>query len=464
VRLWRTSDWNPETGLNADATAVHAMAFSPVGAMLATGGNKGTVQVWNMPDGVERWTQPGHTGTVLAVAFAPDGSVLATGGANGVDLWDTSTGARRDELTDHAGLVRSVAFAPDNHTLAAGDDAGTIRVWDLRTGELGLRVAGRIGQAWSLAYREDGIYAAVGRERDIRLWRPDFRRRLVWRRTLTWRQALEPIPDVFDWYKSNAAAGTLFLGVFLVVKGYVIAKGDLSTALGILQYAGLASVVIAGLLSALPILFAAMLAFTVYRMILPVRLDGPEGSRRGLHLPAFPLIVVMVTAALLSAVFTPWTFIAGAVAIGLLAGAGRQLLDSPKLIWRRTRTWLVWTIVPILVAGTVGAVVAMLYTVWVPHEIVAFTPGPKGEPPAREVGYVLSEDNGWITILTSGSRQIVRFNDSATKSFQVCERVPHGSWSDVADAATLWQELTKPSFLRSVHATANPKCPDTPGE
>jgi len=290
-------------------------------------------------------------------------------------------------------------------------------------------------------------------------------RRPVWRQTLSWRQALKPIPDIFDWYKGNAAAGTLFLGVFLVVKGYVIAKGDLSTALGILQYAGLASVVIAGLLSALPILVAAMLAFTVYRMILAVRLDRkpPQGTPRGLHLPAFPLTVVTVTAAVLSAVFTPWTFVAGAVAIGLVAGVGGQLLEGPMVTWRRTRIWGARIGGLILLAGTVAAVLAMLYTVWVPHEIVAFTPGPKGQPPAREVGYVMSEGDGWITILTSGSHQIVRFSDSAAKSFVVCERGPVGGWSDAANATTLWQEVTKPRFLSFLHAAPNAQCPPLSG-
>jgi hypothetical protein len=39
---------------------------------------------------------------------------------------------------------------------------------------------------------------------------------------------------------------------FVILKGYVIARGDLATALGILQYAGLVTVVTAGLLSSLP--------------------------------------------------------------------------------------------------------------------------------------------------------------------------------------------------------------------
>ena len=267
---------------------------------------------------------------------------------------------------------------------------------------------------------------------------------------MSWRLALRPIPDIFDWYKDNGAAGTLLLAVFLVVKGYVLAKGDLSTALGILQYAGLVSVVIAGLLSSLPILAAAMLAYTVHRAIRPLRA------------PAGKLVAVLLGATALSAVFTPWTFMAGAIVTGLLIGLQRGIFDQLP------DSWLAWGIkltVGLVVdlaigLGAVYAVIAMLYTVWLPHEIVAFTTGPgKNQPPGQQVGYVLAEGDGWITILTSGQHRIVRYKDSAVKSFTLCERSPHGGWSDISDATTLWQEITKPSALRSVHAVANKVCP-----
>jgi hypothetical protein len=193
---------------------------------------------------------------------------------------------------------------------------------------------------------------------------------------------------------------------------------------------------------------------------LAVRLDRKPPA---LHLPAFPLVVVTVTAAVLSAVFTPWTFMVGAVTIGLLSAAGQWLVEGRRAVWRKTRMGVNSVGALVLLAGSVAAVVAMLYTVWVPHEIVAFTPGPKGQPPAREIGYVLSEGDGWITILTSGLHQIVRFSDSAAKSFEVCERGPLGGWSDAANATTLWQEVTKPRFLSFLHAAANAQCPPLSG-
>ena len=62
-----------------------------------------------------------------------------------------------------------------------------------------------------------------------------------------------PSPESSTGTRSTHSPALLAAG-FVVLKCYVIARGDLTTALGILQYVGLATVVTASLLSSLPIL------------------------------------------------------------------------------------------------------------------------------------------------------------------------------------------------------------------
>ena len=73
----------------------------------------------------------GHTAGVWAVAFSPDGGLLASGGGDGtVRLWDPVTAEPVGRpLTGHTGGVRAVAFSPDGGLLASGAGDGTVRLW-----------------------------------------------------------------------------------------------------------------------------------------------------------------------------------------------------------------------------------------------------------------------------------------------------------------------------------------------
>jgi hypothetical protein len=311
---------------------------------------------------------------------------------------------------------------------ASGDELKQVRaaleaVWRTRLADLLVEDPGAADKLWDLV-------------RQVKAELPGSER-------TTWRDALQPIPMVIGWYRANVFAGILLAAGFVILKGYVIARGDLATALGILQYAGLATVLTAGLLSGLPILAAAMVAFTFIHMI---QFRGAPGRHRRWW--------VMLGALVLAAVFTPWLYLVLATGIGLGIGAMRRLPHPPKWF-----TWLVYAVVAIL---AVPAVILSLYTVWVPHEKVHFEPGvlpPNMSPPNVQVGYVLSEDNGWITMLTSGVHQIVRYPDADVIAQTVCERQPSFShpWSEVKVGATVWDEAT--SWTHFLHPAINPACP-----
>jgi RNA polymerase sigma factor (sigma-70 family) len=113
-----------EAPLGPRSHHISALAFSPDGKLLATGGgNNNIIRIWNSTDGKELRQFKASGGRVLALAFAPVAAGLASGSNDGsLTLWDPATGTKRWE-TGQVGEVRTVAFSPDGKTLVAGGGA-----------------------------------------------------------------------------------------------------------------------------------------------------------------------------------------------------------------------------------------------------------------------------------------------------------------------------------------------------
>jgi WD40 repeat protein/tetratricopeptide (TPR) repeat protein len=110
---------------------VQALAFSPDGKALVTGGIDDAVCVWDLPAGTERWAQrQKHTADVTSVAFSPSGKlVLSTSFDSTAVVRNARTGAEVTTV-QHRGTVRSGVFGPrdESYFATAGDDR-TARLW-----------------------------------------------------------------------------------------------------------------------------------------------------------------------------------------------------------------------------------------------------------------------------------------------------------------------------------------------
>jgi WD40 repeat protein/serine/threonine protein kinase len=122
----------------------------------------------------------GHERVAHDLAFARDGRFLASAGLDGtVRIWDVATGEEVRILRGGPASFTSVAFSPDNTCLAAAqgsgsfmdNDPGVVILWDWRTGNELRRLEGQTGGVHSVAFSPDGNrIAAAGYNGTARIW------------------------------------------------------------------------------------------------------------------------------------------------------------------------------------------------------------------------------------------------------------------------------------------------------
>jgi serine/threonine protein kinase len=107
-----------------------AVAWSPDGKRIASGGIDHTVQVWNATDGSSAFTYKGHSSSVNAVAWSPNGKWIASGSDDmTVQVWNAIDGSSAFTYSGHSNRVNAVAWSPDGTWIASGSDDTTVQVW-----------------------------------------------------------------------------------------------------------------------------------------------------------------------------------------------------------------------------------------------------------------------------------------------------------------------------------------------
>ena len=170
---------------------VWALAWSPDANLLASSSPRITV-IWDLTTKKKRavmekhcFEQYGKTGLIdlglgidgigvekQALAWSPDGKLLASGGSNGtVHIWRGATGIKQAILQKHVDSISALAWSPDGLLLASGDLKGTVYIWNHKLGNCSV-VGQCLSQIMALQFSKDGYILRVADDGAVTLNRP----------------------------------------------------------------------------------------------------------------------------------------------------------------------------------------------------------------------------------------------------------------------------------------------------
>ncbi|MCC6232553.1 MAG: protein kinase [Verrucomicrobiales bacterium] len=115
-----------------------ALAWSPDGRQIATGGEDHLIRVWDAETLALRWIARGHTAAIWCLAWTPDGQRLISAGERGaIRSWPNTPPPMRDLVVTNvfgdfqfSGLV----FSHDSRWFAASLNDGTLGLWNVQDG------------------------------------------------------------------------------------------------------------------------------------------------------------------------------------------------------------------------------------------------------------------------------------------------------------------------------------------
>ncbi|MBX9787305.1 MAG: hypothetical protein K2Y37_00185 [Pirellulales bacterium] len=147
-----------DLGASVLANRVLALAFSPDGKLLATGGGEpsrsGELKIWNLADRATVLDLPeAHTDTIFGLEFSPDGKQIATASADKfVRVFEVATGKLVRSFEGHTHHVLGVAWQFDGRLLASAGADRVVKVWNMETGEQQRTIGGFGKEVTSISF------------------------------------------------------------------------------------------------------------------------------------------------------------------------------------------------------------------------------------------------------------------------------------------------------------------------
>ncbi len=182
VILWNVADGSIKQRIRPLQERVYDIAYSPDAQYMATAagdpGRFGTAKLWKAKaDGTAEFVKDlgESTDAIFAIAFSPDSKKVAAAGADRtIRLWSLPEGKLEMQLEDHADWILDLNFSPDGTKLVSASRDKTTKVFDVVKKESLVTFPAHNEQVFAAIFSPDGKQIlSAGADKQVRAWSPE---------------------------------------------------------------------------------------------------------------------------------------------------------------------------------------------------------------------------------------------------------------------------------------------------
>ncbi|GBF95106.1 hypothetical protein Rsub_07690 [Raphidocelis subcapitata] len=172
ISLWRGSDHQFESVLQAHEAPLRCMVYTHNGSYLLSGDDAGTLKIFKRNFQPLR-ELPAHRESLRAVSVGPTDLKFCTCSDDStIKVWDMYSCEVESTLTGHGGDVRHCEWHPTSSLLASASKDALVKLWDARTaGEALATLHGHKGAVMQARWNPNGNWLlSVSRDQTLKVW------------------------------------------------------------------------------------------------------------------------------------------------------------------------------------------------------------------------------------------------------------------------------------------------------